>query len=255
MSFEYRAFPEKYFGKNVEFKPEDPTLFKKRQSKFRQHLIRFIESLPQNARVLDAGCGNAKVTKNILTLRPDIKVYAMDITDVTAYIPKGVEFKVGSVETLDTMYEPQFFDAVISLHVIEHLLFPMDMITSMRKVLKPQGKIFLETPNWMRIFMPFSQHFFWNDYTHIRPFSKFAMYKLLSEYGFTKINMVTTNTMTLLNKSSQTSCCESPTHSKGESEGGSSYPRRSLFARISLRLVHPLFKDVLIVEAVKGNEK
>jgi len=256
MNTQYQQFPDKYFGKNTEFKLESPETFKKNQSKFRQNLIKFIEKLPRNAKVLDAGCGNCKVTKNILILRPDIKVYAMDISDVSNFVPAGVEFKIGSIEDLDSIYENNYFDAVISLHVIEHLLFPMKMITSIRNVLKKGGLMFLETPNWVRIFMPFSQHFFWNDYTHVRPFSKFSMNKLLTEYNFDHIKMITTNTMSLVNNNESIGCCASKVvNNSAIKNNNKSIFRKSvdLLKKILLRLIHPLFKDVLIVEAEKNH--
>jgi len=244
----YSEFPTKYFGTNTDFKTEDPKKIRNRQSKFRSNLVNFIDSLPQNASVLDAGCGNGKVTRMVLSLRPDISISAMDISDVSEYIPKSVDFKVGSVEDLSSLYISEQFDAVISLHVIEHLLFPMRMINSIKFVLKKGGRVFLETPNWVRVYMPFSPNYFWNDYTHVRPFSKYSMNKLLAEYDFKNIKLLTTNTMSLVNKGVTESCC---CVNKKQSEVNKNRKITTLVGKIILRIIHPLFKDILIVEAEK----
>jgi len=39
------------------------------------------------------------------------------------------------------------FDALVNRHVIEHLEPPSDFIASFKKVLEPNGKVFIETPN------------------------------------------------------------------------------------------------------------
>lgn len=244
----YSEFPTKYFGSKTDFKTEDPAIIRNRQSKFRLNLVNFIDHLPQNARVLDAGCGNGKVTRMILSLRPDIRISAMDISDVSEYIPKLVDFKVGSVEDLSGLYSSEYFDAVISLHVIEHLLFPMRMINSIKFVLKKGGKMFLETPNWVRVYMPFSPNYFWNDYTHVRPFSKYSMNKLLTEFDFKNVKLITTNTMSLISKNSTESCCGVI---KKQSEVKKDNNLKTMVGKIILRLTHPLFKDILIVEAEK----
>ena len=184
--FMITAFPKKYFlRKDNPSNTSLPTVL----PAFREPLRNFILSLPHQAKVLDAGCGGGKVSYLIRTYRPDIEIYANDISDVEQYLPKGVKFTRVSIESLDQSYPPSFFDAVISLHVIEHLLYPMNMIQSIRDTLKPQGKLFIETPNWTRLFMPFPPgQFFWDDYTHIRPYSKFSLRKLLEEYEFSLID-------------------------------------------------------------------
>ncbi|WP_192820673.1 trans-aconitate 2-methyltransferase [Rufibacter sp. LB8] len=39
----------------------------------------FCEDLPQNARVLDVGCGPGNITKYLLTKRPDLQIHGIDV--------------------------------------------------------------------------------------------------------------------------------------------------------------------------------
>ena len=115
----------------------------------------FIRSLPEGASVLDAGCGPGKILHHIAKIRPDLRVKACDIRDTSAQLPSGVVFQVGSVENLGHLYGENEFDAIITQHVIEHLLFPMPFIEGCKQVLKPGGLLYIETPNWIRAYLPF----------------------------------------------------------------------------------------------------
>ena len=152
-------------------------------------LTRFISQLPEGARVLDVGCGTGKTLLYLASARPDLYLYAVDINDVGAKLPSCVDFQIAKVEELVDIFQENLFDAVICQHVIEHLQFPMKMLDSFKKILKPGGVVYFETPNWTRLFIHFSFNFFWNDYTHIRPYSKMTFKRLLSNFNFTLLEL------------------------------------------------------------------
>lgn len=248
---EYQSFPTTYFGKRVSeatITPEelDRSLYPYKK----RYLAKIIKSLPQNAVVLDAGCGNGKVVRMIRIYRPDVSIKAMDISDVGEYLPKGVEFKKGSVEEVDKMYPSEHFDAVFCLHVIEHLLYPMRMVEAFAKILKSGGKVFIETPNWTRLFIPFSHMFFWNDYTHVRPFTSFGIRKLFYEHGYIVDTVATvSSTKWFIKKNSQQKMTAAKVEVVKRNEAP--YHHKNMFARIMARLLNPLTRDMLIVVAVK----
>jgi len=148
------------------------------------YLKDFIRDIPQKGKVLDIGCGSGKTLRLIKEMRPDLICSAIDFEDTKARIPKEVQFSVGSAEDLRAHYQREMFDAVICQHVIEHLLYPTKLLENINFVTKKGGSLFMETPNWTRLFIPFSKNFFWNDYTHVRPFSKYALSKLVENYDF-----------------------------------------------------------------------
>jgi len=70
-------------------------------------------------------------------------------------------------------------DLVISLAVIEHLYNPEKLLSESFRILKPGGCIYLTTPNWQ-----FDSKNFYNDYTHITPFTPKKIEMILNDIGF-----------------------------------------------------------------------
>lgn len=70
-------------------------------------------------------------------------------------------------------------NAVICFHVIEHLTKPDNLLSESYRVLANGGKLFLVTPDWRKQYKTF-----WRDPTHLRPFDKEAMARLLRMYKF-----------------------------------------------------------------------
>lgn len=235
-------FPKNYFGNEKIISIADQKI-----SAYRKRLIEFIKNLPRQAVILDAGCGNGKVLRFIELYRPDIVMYAIDISDVSVFLPPRTSFKIGSVEAVPDLYPEIKFDAIFCLHVIEHLAYPMQMITGFKNALKPGGLVYLETPNWIRIFLPFTHMFFWNDYTHVRPFSKFAMRKLFEEYGFSLVMLkaVASHNFFIKNQGLE-KIKKQPLHANVSVQ-------RGVFARLwgafVRRLIYPIIKDTLVVVA------
>lgn len=237
-------FPAAYFG-GTDTRIPSPEVVRRTLAPFKRTLLAFIEALPENARVLDVGCGSGKAIKMIRSLRPDVTISGMDISDVSEHLPEGVRFKKGTVEDLTKLFPGETFDAIICQHVIEHLLYPMPLMDGITALLAPEGRLFLETPNWTRLFAPFAHFYFYNDYTHVRVFSKFSMSRLLLDSGFTIDTLRTVSSCTWL-------------QSKGEGEEGRvkatteiTHDRQSLPVRVLARLLNPLMRDVLIAVATK----
>lgn len=235
------AFPTQYFGTKQNSLPTERDIAHMRHS-FKRHIIRYIEKLPHSARVLDLGCGAGKTIRIIMALRPDVQISGIDISDLSERIPKGVSFTQGPLEQLNDFYAPDTFDAVICQHVIEHLVYPLELLSGIKKILKPGGTCFVETPNWTRLFVPFSNVYFWNDYTHIRPFSRGAMHRLFDEYDMRIDQIITTS-------SSKWFPVPQPKFIVANSESHDiihKIPPRGPLARIAARLINPLLRDILI---------
>jgi ubiquinone/menaquinone biosynthesis C-methylase UbiE len=210
---------------------------------YKRYLIRYLEELPREAHVLDIGCGTGKTIALIRSLRPDIRIAGMDIEDTSTLLPQDISFVQGRVEDLATLYPLDSFDSVLCQHVIEHLVTPMEMLLGIRAILKPGGTVFMETPNWTRLFVPFSHLWFWNDYTHVHPFSKMAFTRMFSENGFSVELLATPSSSSWFPKRQRTGSTTSGHPNEGEE--GIRDPR-GFGSRLLARLVNPLLHDILI---------
>lgn len=242
-----QKFPKGYFSKRYSSVIPTKEDLNKTLPKFRKALVDFINQLPKNAKVLDAGCGVGKNTKMILAFRPDVEVFAVDISDVKEFLPKKVNFQIISTEEVERIFKENFFDAIICLHVIEHLLYPMKTMENFKKILKSEGRLYLETPNWSRALFPFSSTFFWDDYTHIRIFTKIAMRNLLEDYNFEILELKTVSFSNMIIKG------DSLHKAIGvyEKEGRNFFRFLKKFLMTAfLRITNPFLKDILICIAV-----
>jgi len=100
-------------------------------------------------RILDVGCGNGKVAHEILKQKLGEKVYGIDLDETLLSQAK----KEGVItHKLDLNFEKfpfsdEYFDIVISIDVIEHILNLNHFLSEINRVLKKDGILVLSTPN------------------------------------------------------------------------------------------------------------
>lgn len=86
-----------------------------------------------------------------------------------------VDFEVGKLPL-----QANSVDIAMSLAVIEHLREPENFISEILRCLKPGGLIYLSTPNFQLDWKNF-----YNDPTHVRPYTPVSLEELLRLHGFT----------------------------------------------------------------------
>lgn len=141
-----------------------------------------LDKLPVGGRVLDFGGGSGVFVKGLHKVRPDLNLFLVDWSDVADKMPDFVHYTHSSIES--TAYEAEFFDLVFCNHVFEHLLSPVNAITEMYRILKKSGAAVIITPYYKTIFAPDGACNFYQDYTHVRPYSKYSIKRMFEENGF-----------------------------------------------------------------------
>lgn len=106
---------------------------------------------PMSGKILDAGTGTARIPIVIAQMRP---AWEMTCIDMSANMLKlGLEnvskanvrsqIKLELVDAKAMPYPDRYFDMVISNSIIHHLPDPLPFLREVRRVLKPNGAIFL----------------------------------------------------------------------------------------------------------------
>jgi ubiquinone/menaquinone biosynthesis C-methylase UbiE len=115
-----------------------------------EHLVRyeFVQgSLEKN--VLDIGCGSGHGSN---TLAPKFKeVYGVDISNEAIQYAKdnwqlpNIKFSTG--DSLNIPFPENQFDVVVAFEVFEHLSDWRKFLSEIKRVLKPNGLVYISTPN------------------------------------------------------------------------------------------------------------
>jgi SAM-dependent methyltransferase len=80
-------------------------------------------------------------------LRPDLRLFALDLEEPTSNYPAGCEFRRGDLERDPLPWRDGSMDSITCMQVIEHLKEASPFIREAKRVLKPGGRIFFETPH------------------------------------------------------------------------------------------------------------
>ena len=148
----------------------------------------FFRSVTPSSRILDLGCGSGDNGTLLRSIKEDIEVHGVDILPKNL-VPPFYTYRCIDLDKEGLPYPDNYFDAVVFTHVIEHLQSPFELGKEISRVLKKQGQIYVETPNWTSVLVPSfgfrrKQHSpfnFYDDPSHVKPWSKHGLFEFLSQ--------------------------------------------------------------------------
>ncbi len=102
--------------------------------------------LPENARVLDFGCGNMYTSQEIVKINPSVHITGIDVIrdqnlDNAHLDSKNLDFKL--LETRALPFPDNSFDATVALTVMHHTDDPEYYLSELKRVTRPNGSIIL----------------------------------------------------------------------------------------------------------------
>jgi SAM-dependent methyltransferase len=96
---------------------------------------------------LDLGSSTGGTLRHIAELRPDLRLFAVDLEAAPQDYPAGCEFRQADLERDRLPWDTGSMDAITCMQVLEHLRAPDLLIRESARLLKPGGRIFFETPH------------------------------------------------------------------------------------------------------------
>ena len=110
-----------------------------------------LSNLREGSKVLEIGTGAGRQLEHLADISPcPIELYANDIAfddrARSSLRAKNIRLLEGAIENIDVETEARF-DAIIGIHVIEHVIDPKAVFRWMSEHLAPGGVLYLETPD------------------------------------------------------------------------------------------------------------
>ncbi len=137
---------------------------------------RFLTRHPQDARLLDLGSGRGEFLSGFTRL--GFEAHGIDREVMT---PRRFHdpIAVGDFENQALPFANSSYDIVFSKSVLEHIASVEFVLQEIRRILKPSGTVLSMVPDWQAQW----RHFY-DDYTHIRPFTLVGLVQLHESQGF-----------------------------------------------------------------------
>ena len=175
-------YPPHYYG-NLGTKFSAPIEFLVRWVGDR-HAAFLASGLPRGGRVLDVGCGRG-VILGALADR-GIEAHGFEVSEAAAHGADSRAKICVAARLEDAGYPDAYFDGVIIWHVLEHVRDPRSTLETIRRILRPGGRLVVAVPNfgspqarwagpaWFHLDLP----------RHLYHFPLAALRQLLDRTGF-----------------------------------------------------------------------
>lgn len=177
-SYHAFAFSETEFG----------LVFKVRRRLEAKRLLGWCRGLPDNARIIDIGCGDGfhlEILKDFGPKTWQLEGVDADERAVAMARRKGLTIHCGLLEKLALPSEK--YDLAISIQTIEHLASPPQLLANVRKLLRPGGCLIIVTDNTDSLDFRLFKHRHWGGYHFPRHWNLFnppTLHKLAEKTGF-----------------------------------------------------------------------
>lgn len=141
--------------------------------------------------ILDIGSG--KGNHLVGFQRRGLKALGLDKRKECIDALKHFDIRECDLERDPFPFETGSLDIVFSKSVIEHVENADNFLAETKRVLKPGGLAILMTPDWKT-----QAHMFWDDYTHVKPWTRKGLQNALKIHGFERVECILFRQLPLL---------------------------------------------------------
>jgi len=142
-----RIYPDHYHA--FEFKPQEfGFVYKVRRRLETRRVLKWCRGLPENARILDVGCGDGfhlRLLKDSGQPGWQLEGVDTDLRAVSAARAAGLSVQQGKVEELDL--PAATYHLILMVMTVEHLSDPVGVLRAVGRSLAPGGRVVIVTDN------------------------------------------------------------------------------------------------------------
>jgi 2-polyprenyl-3-methyl-5-hydroxy-6-metoxy-1,4-benzoquinol methylase len=157
-----------------------------------QSILRELKRLKKFGRLLDVGCATG-------FLLDEARKYAWEThgVELSKWAVDYARNKFGLTNVSHTIlknaaYPSNYFDVVVLKDSIEHLIDPKSTLMEIRRILKPEGIICVNTPDISSLISKILQARWWGlKQVHLYYFTRKSLYNMLNATGFLPIKTKT----------------------------------------------------------------
>ena len=135
--------------------------------------------IKSGSKLLDVGSGVGIQCSNFANI--GLEVYGVDNIDLPT--SNNFTYVKADLTKNNIPFEDDTFDVVFSKSVIEHIVDPELFLIECNRVLKQGGMLIILTPDWQT-----QSDVFYDDPTHVHPYTKTSLKYVLELYGFKNVN-------------------------------------------------------------------
>lgn len=139
-------------------------------------------SLKKGDHLLDLGCGRGEFLKGFASL--ELNSEGLDCCKSATEFSKDYKIEICDFENQRLPYPDNHFDIIFCKSVIEHSYYPEKIFKEAYRILKPNGKLIVMTPDWESVYKTF-----YEDYTHRVPFTVVSLKSIYNVTDFGRIKV------------------------------------------------------------------
>ena len=178
----YREFEDRYRGSREEILD--------RLREYVGHIAFLKEGNVETQQIIDLGCGRGEWLE--VLREQGLEAIGVDTNEAQAEAARtlGLHVEIDDALSYLSRQKERSVDFISAFHLIEHLEFPVltHLLKECLRVLKPEGRLLLETPNPQSLIV--GAYKFWFDPTHVRPYPPELIGQLLESLGFRQIDVL-----------------------------------------------------------------
>lgn len=129
----------------------DPSISTYQWNQYKNLLDTYLSRVDDNTQltILDVGCAQATLAMTLAerghsVVACDIRQTSLDYA-ASRYERGDISFLRGNVLEMEL---DQKFDLIFANQIIEHLVYPLDMVNRLKNLLNESGRLIVTTPNW-----------------------------------------------------------------------------------------------------------